>query len=171
MNTWSKRIVAGVLTLAFTLSGSAFAATYDMGTLSPGGYAWSGLLSRSGQFSDQFDFTLATGGSVSPAAVYFDFSSFTPPNGFSSLSLTYDTQTFDLLTAGSGNPVSIGSLPSGAYSFTVAGDTLSGGGTYGVQTTVSAVPEPNVAALMLLGLGMVGFTLRARSRRDNRTRM
>lgn len=49
-------------------------------------------------------------------------------------------------------------LNAGSYLITVAGDaTGTDGGTYVVNGTVSAVPEPSTYALMLGGLGLVGF--------------
>ena len=56
-----------------------------------------------------------------------------------------------------------GPLAAGTYSFTVNG--MSKGGEYTGRIDVSAVPESESLAMMLVGLGAVGFTLSMRRRR------
>ena len=54
-------------------------------------------------------------------------------------------------------------LPGGDYFYEVTG-TINGvmGGSYLISSTVSAVPEPETYAMLLAGLGLVGFSLRRR---------
>lgn len=49
------------------------------------------------------------------------------------------------------------SLAAGAYSFVVSGTVNSKPGVYNLNANVAAVPEPETYALMLAGLGAVGF--------------
>lgn len=52
---------------------------------------------------------------------------------------------------------------SGTYSFSVAGLSKgASGGAYTLALNVTAVPEPETYALMLAGLGLVGFAARRR---------
>jgi len=58
-------------------------------------------------------------------------------------------------------------LNAGSYLVTVAGDvTGTDGSTYVVNGTVAAVPEPSTYALMLGGLGLVGFMAARRRKTD-----
>ncbi|HAT32776.1 MAG TPA: hypothetical protein DCW29_18600 [Janthinobacterium sp.] len=54
-------------------------------------------------------------------------------------------------------------LTSGSYFLEVDGKVVgNGGGTYAVDMTVSPVPEPEAYAMLLGGLGLIGFAARRR---------
>ena len=71
-------------------------------------------------------------------------------------------QIWDPLNSGDEVVYSNG-LGAGSYRIDVAGDVSgSTGSTYTLDATVSAIPEPSTYALMLGGLGLVGFMARRR---------
>jgi len=58
-------------------------------------------------------------------------------------------------------------LDAGSYRIDIAGDVNGSiGGTYDLAAAVSAVPEPSTYALMLGGLGLVGFMAARRRKQD-----
>lgn len=58
-----------------------------------------------------------------------------------------------------------GVLIPGAYSLRISGTTAAGGASYGGNVVLTPVPEPETYALMLAGLGVIGFVA---ARRRNR---
>lgn len=78
--------------------------------------------------------------------------------------------TYDIFGATpSVDPTTLTGLGMGAGTYTLALKVTDTHGTYGVSTTsltIAAVPEPETYAMMLAGLGLVGFA--ARTRRDAR---
>ncbi|WP_317205306.1 FxDxF family PEP-CTERM protein [Janthinobacterium sp.] len=55
-------------------------------------------------------------------------------------------------------------LSAGSYFLKVEGNVIgNGGGTYGGDLTVSAVPEPETYAMLLAGLGLLGFAARRKA--------
>jgi len=161
MNTVRKIGLSASLLLA---SGFANAADYDLSSFESNFAVTTGV---AGLFTDVFNFTLddnATGKLLFSAA-------------------TEDVLSFDSVTF-SGNGVSISgnriiwdgfslaaieapvNLVAGVYSITVTGNSLSVSSGYSVDSTlaVSPVPEPSSIALMLGGLGLVGFMVARRKK-------
>lgn len=108
----------------------------------------------SGTFADPYVFTLSAPGSVvgdtnSSGITWFGVMLQSPTLGYTSL----DTNPDD--------GFSFSGLSAGTYALTFLG---SGSGGYGGYYTVSSVPEPETYAMMLAGLGAVGFMLARRSR-------
>lgn len=68
----------------------------------------------------------------------------------------------------SGNVTNSMLLSPGKYYYMVTG-TGSGlaGGAYVISSTITPVPEPENAAMLLAGLGMLGFLMSRRKRRDD----
>lgn len=121
---------------------------------------------------------------TSPAASFTDWVSFTAiPGGdliatvsgtsFTKFSLTafdlYDSAK-NLITTGAfsnvGTKASLGfvidSLATGNYYLYIAGATT--GGTYNGNISISPVPEPESYAMMLAGIGLMGFVARRRTK-------
>jgi PEP-CTERM motif len=60
-----------------------------------------------------------------------------------------------------------GALAAGSYYYAVTGDADGpNGGSYSLTSAVTAVPEPQTYALLLAGLGVVGFLAHRRRRID-----
>lgn len=142
--------------LVWTDSTSTFNARYGDGT--------TGL-----SFLENFTFNVGTAGSAVSSAVVsialdglsrLGIDSFTlSGNGHTYVGtslLNGDTQTFSLRTNG---------LSSGLYTLAVAGTILgSGGGSFAGNISVAPVPEASTTAMMLGGLGLVGFAAYRRRR-------
>ncbi|MDQ2780905.1 MAG: FxDxF family PEP-CTERM protein [Pseudomonadota bacterium] len=58
-----------------------------------------------------------------------------------------------------------GTLAPGSYSLTLLGLNSSSPASYGGNVSISAVPEPETYALMLAGVGVIGFVATRRRRR------
>jgi hypothetical protein len=118
-----------------------------------------------GIFQDVYSFTLADPGTVSGNAIAINFA------GYNLLGLTVTLQDSSFAVVGSdstpGTGFSFGGLASGAYALNVLGYvTGSQGGFYAggcvAETSPTVVPEPQAYALMLAGVGIVGFAVRRR---------
>jgi hypothetical protein len=153
----------GSLALAagMVASTGAGAATYDLGTL-PAGVTQFGVNQASGSFSDTIDFTLS-GLSILSAgvgALNFSLGGATYKN-ISNLDLTvYSSNGTDL---GSGADVTLKGLAAGSYYVIVSGQATGlAGGEYGGAISVSPVPESSTLAMLLAGLGVMGYVVSRR---------
>jgi hypothetical protein len=189
MKTRMQRISLAVLVAG--ACGIAQAATTNLGPLSTTvPTAFTGAVVPAGPFVDTFQFILpANLGSAYSVIDFpvsgpgFDFSTllttlslfsdpdgnpFTPDDqlvasslapGGSSLSLVFNSSDPDFNSAG------------GNYYINVIG-TANGttGGLYSGAISVTPIPEPEVWAMMLVGMGLVGFRLRNRSKRASAAR-
>ncbi|MDT8999653.1 FxDxF family PEP-CTERM protein [Paucibacter sp. APW11] len=124
----------------------------------------------SGLFHDTFDFSFASLAGASAGAVnglHFQFGNTAPNVDFSKVSLngvlgTVDnTGTGGLISVFFAGPVAgnLGNAP--AYKLEVWGSATTGA-QYGGSLSVSMVPEPETYAMLLAGLGVVGFVARRR---------
>jgi hypothetical protein len=78
---------------------------------------------------------------------------------------TFTTQSLGSVSLTSGlfgNP----SIAAGTYRLLVEGSVLNGPASYTVQSSVTPVPEPHEWAMMLAGLGLVGWVARRRKKDD-----
>lgn len=176
--TLMKKI--GLATSIALVSSFASAATYDLNA-SPFSAPTSVTneftsestvnLSILGTFTDTFNFTLDTLSNVSFAvtALTANVSSFLTleiydVNSSSNLSspgvvgdvlgfISYGIIGYDDYTSGV-NPLGLGA---GDYVLNVTGVSTTGSSAYNLKTVISPVPEPSSIALMLGGLGLVGF--------------
>ncbi len=149
--------------------GTASSFAIDLGTLNlTSGSAGFFSTPVIGNFTDTLTFsvtaplgTIANGSvtSVVNGNQDVDFSSITVtgPSG----SFSFFPQLLD--------PVEVWALPAagallfpGTYTITFAGLNSAGGASYGGNFAVTPIPEPETLALMLAGLGAVGFVARRR---------
>ena len=148
----------------------------DLGMLDPTGAIWpssasySGVVSGGGvSFDDLATFsvlsTSAGGNSVT--------SSISSDNGFATFATELWDSTGKLMDGTSvllSNAFWVSTFsftplePSTVYSIHIKGTTLAGSSTssYGGSLTVSPVPEPEIYAMLLAGLGVMGFAVRRR---------
>lgn len=145
--------------------------------LSANGTNWDAIFGNNailGSFSDVFNLTLPANSLGLGVSVISGFS-FGDAGGFNvnitSLSLV-DTTTSTTLAAGAASglsALSYGGFLDATHDYQVlVGGTLSGvseSGSYSGNIQVSPVPEPETYAMLLVGLGLIGFSLRHRSRR------
>lgn len=136
------------------------------GNLIPGGNAGA-------TFSDRFNFTTSVTGDLT--ADLFSLSG-TARNGLDITGFSLFSGTGELL---GGTQLSTGSLDSwslnydnlsaGSYYVMVNGSVLSNSaGKYYANIALAPVPEPETYAMMLAGLGLLGFTARRRKQKEDK---
>ena len=59
-------------------------------------------------------------------------------------------------------PSAIGHQLTNSYAFVVSGSPVGSSGSYSLDASITAVPEPETYAMMLAGLGLLGFAARRR---------
>ena len=143
---------------AFTANGSGYDAIF-------------GNPDITGSFSDSYLFTspiAANGGAIAVTG----FGTYGVTTQFTSFSLI-DTNGGATVASGSGLPANLSTMnfsglnTTDIYKLTVVGDLMPGisHGSYTGSVSIDPVPEPAESALMLSGLGLLGF-IAARSRRN-----
>lgn len=171
------KAVAVAVTLA--TSGFANAATYDIGTISPG-TTFTDYVSvpRLGVFEDFYTFSLTTSGQsdVTRTITYTIDDAFTEArSGFIGLTRgLYDAATNVQVAWTSFDATAqryfYDALAAGDYYFKVAGEGWRDGDhieppRYNALVNISAaVPEPQTYAMLLAGLGILGTVIQRRSR-------
>jgi hypothetical protein len=172
LKTLSK--VAATVALLWGSAFSAHAATYNLGTVSIGApLSFNAAVTSSGPFSDIFTFTLPAGLSAGFSLLNFPVSGLfntvlTSASLFSNadnvLFSSDDTLVRGALTTPTGISVANGPTAAGTYYLNVSGiATGSQGGLYNGAISVAAVPEPETYAMLLAGLGVMGFIARRRN--------
>ena len=155
----SKAISGGVLALAL-LSAPAAQAVVNWGAHdATETFAYEGRVFR--DFSNTFNFSLS---SLSDLVASFSLT------GLGSATVSLRDGSGSVLGSFSASTLSSGSasfsnLAAGNYSYNVTGSGFLAGGTLTSTLTpvsVSPVPEPGSLAMLLAGLGMVGFMARRR---------
>lgn len=148
----------------------ALAADGDLGGLAP-----SASFSRTvapGGFLDNWMFNLATPSIVAASATNVEISfggfSFGGISDFAAALNGVPLQLNSLTSTNNGVSVTTqvlaGStnLPAGNFSLTISGTAGPGGASYGGNIVATPVPEPETLAMMLAGLGALGFLARRR---------
>jgi hypothetical protein len=163
------KFVAAAAAVVFSSAG-AFATTTDLGNL-----AASASFARTvaaGSFMDSWSFNLGTPSIVAASAtnVEITFGGFSF-GGISDFAATLNGVPLLLQSLGSSaNGVTVTtqvlaggtSLPAGTFSLMVSGTAAVGGASYGGNLVATPVPEPETYAMMLAGLGALGFLARRR---------
>ena len=135
-----------------------------------------GAAGKGTKFIDDFYFNAPPpNADVQIGALSDGFLSLAPDVTFTAFSLSpyqpgepvTDVPLSGLLTKHSVSAETLSSIDSGIYVLEIAGFTNVSGGSYsGLLTATVPVPESDVWALMLLGLGMVGWAARDRAKRE-----
>ncbi len=169
MKTTFSRMAAVALTMWLGLvagAANAGALTFNGWSSSGGGYATSFFNVVGTTFTDWLDFTLPAGSSGNGASNVISLTT-TGAVTFSKFEL-WDTANSSLISSGStGGSTSYlsfsgGAVP-GAYELRVDGSSSSSGpNAYAGSVVISPVPEPETYAMLLAGLGLIGFTARRR---------
>ena len=152
-------------------AGAADAAVYNITlTALPDGTYTAGLASTvtgSGAFTDTFNFTIPIPGNASSTLASIviggltniNFGSVTLNSAAGSAPFTINSGALDQAT------LTLASVLPGVASIVVNGSVVNGtGGSYGGAVNIAPIPEPATWAMMILGMGMVGFGLRLRRR-------
>jgi len=165
-----KLLVAGLALAASSITANAASVVVDLGTIS-GSYINTFTKTAGETFIDHINFSITGPANIDSAANHLDLS-FTIP-GLGNVALYNITDMFYDITGPSGfstGPFSANNTTTTTL-LNVAGDyhvnlfgkaTGTQGGIYAVALNVTAVPEPETYALMLAGLGLVGFAARRR---------
>ena len=168
-NSWITLAASFVVVALLLLPGRAGAAIFNYGTLSLGN-SFYGQLQNPGPFLDQIQFSVATPFTVTLHDNGTDFSL------ISSVSATlFNNPAGGPLysTVGSSfqNLVPSSPLAAGSYELRITGTShplnFMDGGYSGYMTlapTTAPIPEPETYAMMLAGLGLMGFVARRRKR-------
>ena len=163
-----KNLAAATLMLCAAGGALADDQAFGIGAV-PGGFGYYKVVNHEevAGFIDTFTFSIPNG-MLGVAANILPVADTTDGIGYSGhiSNLTYaiwnSADVNQAIYAG-GPGVSYTPLMAGNYRLTVSGDADGNfGGTYGLNLSVSAVPEPATYGMMLVGLGLLGFASRRR---------
>lgn len=152
----SALVLASVLALAGA-SAQAFTASWD--STDPL-YLTQSYSLKNSVFSDTITFSLASLADVEVSGISNNFGSFGITGGTIELFTSAGSKVGGISFA---SGTTFDSLLAGDYKFVISG-TATGklGGSYIVNAAVTPVPEPETYALLLGGLGVIGFVARRR---------
>jgi hypothetical protein len=142
-----------VASLMLVTSATAFAAGGSLGVIDDSTVVIGNPAVAEPFFFDTYTFTLGTLSDITGGAFSFGITGFTAVlQDASFMSIGTDT------TPGDG--FSFDGLAAGDYALSFLG--FSEGGAYGGVVSATPVPEPETYAMLLAGLGMVGFMIKRR---------
>ena len=161
------KTLAAVAVLALGTTGYAFAddQSFNVSTSMIAPAMWSQVVNHdAGMFTDTISFSITAGDlstSANPLNVKLNNT-----NVFNISDLTYTlwSGSDNLGTFNGDNTTFTNTLAAGDYVVKVTGNADGvAGGTYGIAMQLAAVPEPETYAMLLAGLGLVGFMSRRRN--------
>ncbi len=160
-----KVIAAALVSVA--VSAGAYAAGGSLGTIGNASFA-SGSIAPGAVISDVWTFSIAVGSSVAASVTNVEI--FAGPfaiNNILGFSATLDASPLTLTTVpfpgGAAQVLAAAtSLLAGSHTLTIMGTAGDFGATYGGNIVATTVPEPETLAMMLAGLGALGFLARRR---------
>ena len=176
-----RNILAGAGVLAaLAMANGASAGTYNLGTLSPNHPLSQSVVGDMGTVDDVFTFTITNPTSLQTFAQELNLTITDP--GVLDPSTTIGIYTTGGVAIGTPQTLAVSEAGPGGISVGASLKETIGAGTYQVEVLGStdpanaatdytlgvfgAVPEPASWAMMTLGLGLVGATLRVRARRE-----
>ena len=157
-----NRIVASAALAVCSASSFAVGGPLDLSTGSTGFFS----TPTAGLFSDVYTFTLPSTSVVTGSITAVVGG--TQDVDFSSITITGPSGSFAFSMINP-DPVEVWALPgagvtlgAGSYSLTLLGSNSASMGSYGGNLAIAPVPEPQPVALLLAGLGAIGFLTRRR---------
>ncbi|MBY0474953.1 MAG: FxDxF family PEP-CTERM protein [Nitrosomonas sp.] len=171
-NSFKLKLLAAAILMASGVSNAAPTVMGNWGIHDdPVEHASVLLGSGAGSFDHIFTFNLPNRNDVVSIAVTNDFGKFNINGAALQLwketsvdgNYTNDTSVGSFAFDSSSVGMDFGKLGPGNYYYEVTGAVLgSKGGSYTLDSYISPVPEPETYAMLLAGLGMIGFSLRRR---------
>ena len=173
----SKFVAMAAVATGLLATGAVNATTTPLGTAVVGLPLAFGGFAAPGAFSDIFTFTLPANGGSGYSVSNFTLLPASYGTALTTLSLISNMNGVlfdfdDTFVSSSSTPggasigLSVSAKPAGSYYINVTGVTTAPlGGIYNGAISVTVVPEPETYAMMLAGLGALGFL--ARRRRNN----
>ena len=160
-----KQVIAASALAAVGVA--AQAATYDIGVLPVAPTTFVQTVSvPAGSFMDTFSFVAPSGSGYSGTGAALSVDVGANILNINGLTVSLYDAGHNLLstgTVGESSAVTWSLLSGANYSFEVSGNAGGiGGGLYTFVATAALVPEPETLAMMLAGLGAVGFMARRR---------
>jgi len=155
----SKLVGRLLLAVGLAVSLNAAAATYNLGTLPIGETDFGINNVGKGTFSDTINFSLGSASNLETGISSLELVlGGSVRFGISSLNMALYNSAGAKLGGGTDITVS-NALPTGSYFAVITGiGSGSSGGKYAGAFLVSAVPEPDIWAMLLVGIGLLGFT-------------
>ncbi len=171
-NTFKLELLAAAALMASSVTHAAPTVKANWGIHDdPAEHASVAFLPNTGSFDHVFTFNLTGWNDLVSIAVTNDFSKYningaslqfwkeTSIDGNYTNDLSLGSFSFDSTSVGA----DFGNLGPGSYYYEIKGTVVGlKCGTYTVDSYISAVPEPETYAMLLAGLGLIGFSARHR---------
>lgn len=177
MKAYKLGLLAASITAALAMPVASNATVVSLGVIGvPGGVGIAGSTASAGSFTDYFNFKVSSLAGVGAQAISWSFSGngvalnkislYSGLNGTgSSLASSVASASGSGLTFFAANVAKVGFVPGTDYSVKVEATGLGVGGMYNGSIVTAPVPEPEEWAMMLVGVGLVGYQVRRKQNR------